>query len=100
VLIDEVESFAVSRSAASFEANPWTFTARPTRCCSASTRSPRSSPPCCSSPTTNFIEAVDSAFLSRADLVMRFSLPDVQTIAAILESAIASSRCSGRCSSR
>src|SRR5205807_10556059 len=38
--------------------------------------------------TTNFIEAVDSAFLSRADLVMRFSLADMDTIARILESAI------------
>jgi hypothetical protein len=31
---------------------------------------------------------VDSAFLSRADLVMRFSLPDRETIAKILENAI------------
>jgi AAA+ superfamily predicted ATPase len=38
--------------------------------------------------TTNFIEAVDSAFLSRADLVMRFSLPDRETIVKILESAL------------
>jgi len=38
--------------------------------------------------TTNFIEAVDSAFLSRADLVMRFALPDRETIARILENAI------------
>src|SRR5207244_7089142 len=38
--------------------------------------------------TTNFIEAVDEAFLSRADLVMRFALPDNATIVKILESAI------------
>jgi AAA+ superfamily predicted ATPase len=38
--------------------------------------------------TTNFMEAVDEAFLSRADLVMRFALPDVETIAKILESAL------------
>ncbi len=38
--------------------------------------------------TTNFIQAVDAAFLSRADLVMRFALPDAATIARILESAI------------
>ena len=47
--------------------------------------------------TTNFIEAVDEAFLSRADLVMRFALPDRDTIARILETrASASSPCSGR----
>jgi AAA+ superfamily predicted ATPase len=38
--------------------------------------------------TTNFIEAVDEAFLSRADLVMRFALPDRDTIARILASAL------------
>ena len=38
--------------------------------------------------TTNFIEAVDAAFLSRADLVMHFRLPDQPTIARILEAAI------------
>jgi len=34
------------------------------------------------------MEAVDEAFLSRADLVMRFALPDRDTIAKILESAL------------
>ena len=38
--------------------------------------------------TTNFIEAVDEAFLSRADLVMRFALPDRDTILKIMESAL------------
>src|SRR5213078_2093894 len=38
--------------------------------------------------TTNFVEAVDEAFLSRADLVMRFALPDRETVTKILESAI------------
>jgi AAA+ superfamily predicted ATPase len=38
--------------------------------------------------TTNFIEAVDEAFLSRADLVMRFSLPDRDTVERILENSI------------
>src|SRR6185503_9659436 len=38
--------------------------------------------------TTNFIEAVDSAFLSRADLVMHFALPDRDTIARILAHAL------------
>jgi len=38
--------------------------------------------------TTNFIDAVDEAFLSRADLVMRFALPDRDTVARILEHAL------------
>jgi AAA+ superfamily predicted ATPase len=38
--------------------------------------------------TTNFIEAVDEAFLSRADLVMRFALPDRDTIERILAHAL------------
>lgn len=38
--------------------------------------------------TTNFIEAVDEAFLSRADLVMKFSLPDRETIEGILDHAL------------
>src|SRR5205814_2020260 len=39
--------------------------------------------------TTNFIEAIDEAFLSRADLVMHFALPDQATIARILDASLA-----------
>jgi AAA+ superfamily predicted ATPase len=39
--------------------------------------------------TTNFIDAIDDAFLSRADLVMHFALPDAATIAAILQHSLA-----------
>jgi SpoVK/Ycf46/Vps4 family AAA+-type ATPase len=39
--------------------------------------------------TTNFIDAIDQAFLSRADLVMHFALPDADTIAAILQHSLA-----------
>jgi AAA+ superfamily predicted ATPase len=38
--------------------------------------------------TTNFIDGVDEAFLSRADLVMRFALPDRETIERILAHAL------------
>jgi pachytene checkpoint protein 2 len=38
--------------------------------------------------TTNFPDAVDEAFLSRSDLVLRLDLPDVDTIAAILAHAL------------
>src|SRR6476660_2184164 len=39
--------------------------------------------------TTNFIDAIDEAFLSRADLVMHFALPDADTIARILQLSLA-----------
>jgi pachytene checkpoint protein 2 len=88
VLIDEVESFAVSRSAASFEANPVDVHRATDAVLLGIDEIAKKLPSVLFVTTTNFIEAVDSAFLSRADLVMRFSLPDTETIARILESAI------------
>jgi AAA+ superfamily predicted ATPase len=88
VLIDEVESFAVSRSAASFEANPVDVHRATDAVLLGIDEIAKKLPSVLFVTTTNFIEAVDSAFLSRADLVMRFSLPDVETIGRILESAI------------
>ena len=88
VLIDEVESFAVSRSAASFEANPVDVHRATDAVLLGIDEIARKLPSVLFVTTTNFIEAVDIAFLSRADLVMRFSLPDVETIGRILESAI------------
>jgi AAA+ superfamily predicted ATPase len=88
VLIDEVESFAVSRTAASFEANPVDVHRATDAVLLGIDEIAKRLPSVLFVTTTNFIEAVDSAFLSRADLVMRFLLPDAQTIAKILESAI------------
>ena len=89
VLIDEVESFAVSRSAASFEANPVDVHRSTDAVLLGIDEIARKLPSVLFVTTTNFIEAVDSAFLSRADLVMRFSLPDRDTIAKILQNAVA-----------
>jgi pachytene checkpoint protein 2 len=88
VLVDEVESFAVSRSAASFEANPVDVHRATDAVLLGIDEIAKKLPAVLFVTTTNFIEAVDSAFLSRADLVMRFALPDTATIAKILESAI------------
>lgn len=88
VLIDEVESFAVSRSAASFEANPVDVHRATDAVLLGIDEVAKKLPSVLFVTTTNFIEAVDAAFLSRADLVMRFSLPDRATIARILENAI------------
>ena len=89
VLIDEVESFAVSRSAASFEANPVDVHRATDAVLLGIDEIAKKLPSVLFVTTTNFIEAVDSAFLSRADLVMKFALPDRETIAAILGHAIA-----------
>src|SRR5882672_4393329 len=88
VLIDEVESFAVSRSAASFEANPVDVHRATDAVLLGIDEIAKKLPSVLFVTTTNFIEAIDSAFLSRADLVMHFSLPDRETIARILGSAL------------
>jgi SpoVK/Ycf46/Vps4 family AAA+-type ATPase len=88
VLVDEVESFAVRRSAASFEANPVDVHRATDAVLLGIDEIAKRLPAVLFVTTTNFIQAVDEAFLSRADLVMHFSLPDVPTIAKILESAV------------
>jgi AAA+ superfamily predicted ATPase len=88
VLIDEVESFAVRRSAASFEANPVDVHRATDAVLLGIDEIARKLPSVLFVTTTNFIAGVDEAFLSRADLVLRFALPDRETIARILEHAI------------
>ncbi|HEX4762901.1 MAG TPA: AAA family ATPase [Usitatibacter sp.] len=88
VLIDEVESFAVSRSAASFEANPVDVHRATDAVLLGIDEVAKKLPAVLFVTTTNFIEAVDAAFLSRADLVMQFALPDRDTIGRILAHAI------------
>jgi len=88
VLIDEVESFAVRRSTASFEANPVDVHRATDAVLLGIDEVAKNLPSVLFVTTTNFIEAVDEAFLSRADLVMRFSLPDRDTVGRILENAL------------
>ena len=88
VLIDEVESFAVRRSTASFEANPVDVHRATDAVLLGIDAIASTLPSVLFVTTTNFMEAVDEAFLSRADLVMRFALPDKDTIAKILASAL------------
>jgi len=88
VLIDEVESFAVRRSSASFESNPVDVHRATDAVLLGIDEIAKSLPSVLFVTTTNFIEAVDEAFLSRADLVMRFELPDRDTVAAILAHAL------------
>jgi SpoVK/Ycf46/Vps4 family AAA+-type ATPase len=89
VLVDEVESFAVRRSTASFDTNPVDVHRATDAVMLGIDEVARKLPWVLFVTTTNFIEAIDEAFLSRADLVMHFSLPDQATIARILDAALA-----------
>ncbi len=89
VLIDEVESFAVRRSAASFDTNPVDVHRATDAVLLGIDEIAKKFPSVLFVTTTNFVKAVDEAFLSRADLVMHFALPDQATIAKILQHSIA-----------
>jgi pachytene checkpoint protein 2 len=88
VLIDEVESFAVRRASASFETNPVDVHRATDAVMLGIDEIARKLPAVLFVTTTNFIDAIDDAFLSRADLVMHFALPDAGTIAAILQHSL------------
>ena len=89
VLIDEVESFAVRRTTASFETNPVDVHRATDAVMLGIDEIARKLPSVLFVTTTNFIDAIDDAFLSRADLVMHFALPDAATIANILRHSLA-----------
>jgi SpoVK/Ycf46/Vps4 family AAA+-type ATPase len=89
VLIDEVEAFAVSRSAASFGSNPVDVHRATDAVLAGIDFLASAHPRTVVVATTNFPEAVDDAFLSRADLVLALDLPDETTIAAILQRSLA-----------
>jgi pachytene checkpoint protein 2 len=89
VLIDEVESFAVRRQSASFETNPVDVHRATDAVMLGIDEVARKLPAVLFVTTTNFIDAIDEAFLSRADLVMHFALPDPGTIARILHDSLA-----------
>lgn len=84
VLIDEVESFAVSRTAASFATNPVDVHRATDAVLAGIDAIGAELPRVLFLATTNFLAGVDEAFLSRADLVVRFELPDTDTIARIV----------------
>ena len=89
VLIDEVESFAVRRTSASFETNPVDVHRATDAVMLGIDEIAAKLPSVLFVTTTNFIDAIDDAFLSRADLVMHFALPNAETIASILQHALA-----------
>src|SRR5213075_1573322 len=88
VLVDDVESFAVRRTSASFETNPVNVHRATAAVILGIDEIARKLPAVLFVTTTNFIDAIDEAFLSRADLVMHFALPSAETIAKILQHSL------------
>jgi SpoVK/Ycf46/Vps4 family AAA+-type ATPase len=84
VLVDEVESFAVRRASAAFDTNPVDVHRATDALLAGIDSLAAAHPRVLFLATTNFLEAVDDAFLSRADHVLHLELPDPDTIAAIL----------------
>jgi AAA+ superfamily predicted ATPase len=88
VLVDEVESFAVRRSAASFSANPVDVHRATDALLAGIDAVATDLPRVLFLATTNFADAIDEAFVSRADLVLTLSLPDKVTIARIIRHSL------------
>jgi SpoVK/Ycf46/Vps4 family AAA+-type ATPase len=84
VLIDEVEAFAVRRSAASFETNPADLHRATDAVLMGMDQVAREWPGVFFIATTNFIEAIDEAMLSRADLILPFRLATSDVAARIV----------------
>jgi pachytene checkpoint protein 2 len=89
VLIDEVESFAVRRDLASFETNPVDVQRATDAVLTGMDHLAATLPGALIVTATNFLAAVDEAFLSRADLVVELGLPDEDARAQILAAALA-----------
>jgi pachytene checkpoint protein 2 len=89
VVIDEVESFAVRRSLASFETNPVDVQRATDAVLAGLDHLASAVPGAVVVTTTNFVSAVDEAFLSRADLVLELGLPGAGARAQIIAAALA-----------
>lgn len=85
VLLDEVESMAVARSAASLEANPADVHRATDAVLTALDEIARNHPHILVIATSNFTDALDVAFKSRADASIEVPLPDASGVQAILE---------------
>lgn len=84
VVLDEVESMAVARSAASLSANPADVHRATDAVLMALDRNARAHPHLVTIATSNFTRALDEAFRSRADASIEVPLPDQAAALAIL----------------
>lgn len=85
VILDEVESMAVARNAASLSANPADVHRATDAVLMALDRNARSHPHLVTVATSNFTQALDEAFRSRADVSIEVPLPDRAAALAILQ---------------
>ncbi|MDP9251828.1 MAG: AAA family ATPase [Chloroflexota bacterium] len=88
VLLDEVESLAVSRSGASLETNPVDVHRATDAVLAGVDQVARACPNLTFVATTNHPVGVDVAFLSRADLVEEIGLPGVAAVEQILRDTL------------
>jgi SpoVK/Ycf46/Vps4 family AAA+-type ATPase len=84
VLLDEVESMAVARSEASLHANPADVHRATDAVLTALDYIARDHPTLIVVATSNFTEALDDAFVSRADVAIEVPLPSAEAIEQIL----------------
>ncbi len=88
VLLDEVESMAVARSAASLSANPVDVHRATDAVLTALDDLARRAPHIFFVVTSNYPAGLDEAFLSRADVVLDIGLPDAEALARILSDTL------------
>lgn len=88
VLLDEVESMAVARSAASLQANPADVHRATDAVLTALDTIARDHPSIVVVATSNFTEALDEEFKSRADAAIEIPLPNADGIEAILRQTL------------
>lgn len=89
VVLDEVESMAVARSAASLAANPADVHRATDAVLTALDRNAQEHPHLFVVATSNFTDALDEAFLSRSDAAILVPLPDAGALHAILRTTLA-----------
>ena len=88
VILDEVESMAVARSAASLSANPADVHRATDAVLQSLDQNAHEHPHIFTVATSNFTSALDSAFLSRADVVIEVPNPNEEAIRLILRSTL------------
>ena len=88
VLLDEVETLAVDRSKLSLDANPVDIHRATDAVLVQLDLLAESHPNLLFIATSNFPDAVDSAFISRSDLVANIPLPDAEACRKILEDCL------------
>jgi AAA+ superfamily predicted ATPase len=88
VLLDEVESLAVSRAGASLETNPVDVHRATDAVLAGVDQVARACPNLMFVATTNHSVGVDAAFLSRADLVENIALPNAAAVELILRDTL------------